>query len=196
MPWAKFLKAHWEAIAAADFFTVEVWTAVGLVRYMVFFVLDLGTRRVEIAGIAPAPTGLWMSQVARNLVDEFEGFLKGKRYLIHDRDPLYTRDFRARLSSAGVESVRLPARSPNLNAYAERFVLSIKSECLDRMVVMGEGHLRRAVAEYVKHYHRERTHQGLGNRLIEGEPQQSGFGRVTCHPRLGGLLNHFARRAA
>jgi len=173
-----------------------VWTAVGLVRYLVFFVVDLGTRRVEIAGIAPAPTGLWMSQVARNLVDEFDGFLKGKSYLIHDRDPLYTRDFGARLSSAGVESVRLPARSPNLNAYAERFVLSIKSECLDRMVVLGEGHLRTAVAEYVKHYHRERTHQGPPNRLIEGEPQQSSLGPVTCHPRLGGLLNHYARRAA
>ncbi len=195
MPWSKFLKAHWEAIAAADFFTVEVWTAVGLVRYLVFFVLDLATRRVEIAGIAPAPTGFWMSQVARNLVDEFDGFLKGKRYLIHDRDPLYTRDFRARLSSAGVESVRLPARSPNLNAYAERFVLSIKSECLDRMVLLGERHLRRAVAEYVEHYHRERSHQGLGNRLIGGEPQ-SGLGPITCHPRLGGLLNHYARRAA
>ena len=120
-----FLKAHWGAIAAADFFTVEVWTAVGLVRYLVFLVLDLSTRRAEIAGIAPAPTGLWMSQVARNLVGDFDGFLKGKRYPIHDRDPPYTRDFLALLSSAGVESVRLPARSPNLNVYAERFVLSI-----------------------------------------------------------------------
>jgi len=195
MPWSKFLKAHWEAIAAADFFTAEVWTAAGLVRYLVFFVLDLATRRVAIAGIGPAPTGLWMSRVARNLVDEFDGFLNGKRYLIHDRDPMYTRDFRARLSSAGVESVRLPARSPNLNASAERFVLSIKSECLDRMVLLGERHLRTAVAEYVKHYHRERSHQGLGNRLIEGE-RQSGSGPITCHPRLGGLLNHYARRAA
>jgi len=83
MPWSKFLKAHWGANAAADFLTVEVWTSVGLVRYLVFFVLDVATRRVEIAGIAPAPTGLWMSQVARNLVDEFDGFLGGKRYLIH-----------------------------------------------------------------------------------------------------------------
>ncbi len=195
MPWSKFLKAHWDAIAAADFFTVEVWTSVGLVRYLVFFVLDLATRRVEIAGIGPAPTGLWMSQVARNLVDEFDGFLKGKRYLIHDRDPLYTRDFRARLSSAGVESVRLPARSPNLNAYAERFVLSIKSECLDRMVLLGERHLRTAVAEYVEHYHRERSHQGLGNQLIQREPR-SGSGPITCHSRLGGLLNHYEREAA
>ena len=127
MPWSKFLKAHWDATAAADFFTVEVWTSVGLVRYLVFFVLDLTTRRVGIAGIAPAPTGFWMSQVARNLVDEFDGFPKGKRYLIHDRDPLYTRDFRARLSGAGVDSVRLPARSPNLNAIRRAFSFSRSS---------------------------------------------------------------------
>ena len=137
MPWSKFLKAHWEAIAAADFFTVEVWTRIGLVRYLVFFVIDLSTRRVEIAGIAPVPNGLWMHQVARNLIDDVSGFLRGKRFLIHDRDPLYTREFRELLSHAGVTSVRLPPRSPNLNAYAERFVLSIKSECLDRMVLMG-----------------------------------------------------------
>jgi transposase InsO family protein len=161
----------------------------------VFFVLDLSTRRVEIAGIVPAPHGMWMSQVARNLVDEFDGFLKGKRHLIHDRDPLYTRDFRALLSSAGVKSVRLPARSPNLNAHAERFVLSIKSECLDRMVLLGEMHLRTAVAEYMGHYHRERSHQGLGNRLIQGEPQ-SGSGSISCDSRLGGLLNHYEREAA
>jgi transposase InsO family protein len=195
MPWSKFLKAHWDGIAAADFFTVEVWTAVGLVRYLVFFVLDLSTRRVEIAGIAPAPHGLWMSQVARNLVDEFDGFLKGKGYLIHDRDPLFTKDFRARLRGAGVESVRLPPRSPNLNAHAERFVLSIKSECLDRMVLMGEGHLRTAVANYVEHYHRERSHQGLGNRLIDARPQLD-LGPVVCQERLGGLLNHYRRLAA
>ena len=98
MPWSKFLKTHWEAIAAADFFTVEVWTRVGLIRYLVFFVIDLPTRRVEIAGIAPVPTGLWMQQVARNLIDDDSGFLRGKRFLIHDRDPLYTRDFRGLLS--------------------------------------------------------------------------------------------------
>jgi len=123
--------------------------------------------RMEVAGIAPAPTGSWLSPVARDLVDEFDGFLKGKRHLIHDRDPLYTRDFRARLSGAGVESVRLPARSPNLNAYAERSVLSIKSECLDRILLLGERHLRTAAVEHVEHYPRERSHQGLGNRLIE-----------------------------
>ncbi len=108
MAWSKFLKAHWEALAAADFFTIEVWTKIGLVRYLVFFVIDLPTRRVEIAGIAPIPNGLWMHQVARNLIDDFSGFLIGKRFLIHDRDPLYTRDFRELLSRSGVTPVRLP----------------------------------------------------------------------------------------
>ncbi len=196
MPWSKFLRAHWDAIAAADFFTVEVWTGVGLVRYLVFFVIDLSTRRVEIAGIAPVPNGLWMRQVARNLIDDFSGFLKGKGYLIHDRDPLYTRDFRALLTNAGVKPVRLPPKSPNLNAYAERFVLSIKSECLDRMVFLGEGHLRRAIQSYVEHYHLERSHQGLGNRLIESARSQPASGPVARQERLGGLLSHYYREAA
>ena len=119
MPWSKFLKAHWEAIAAADFFTVEVWTSVGLVRYLVFLVIDLSSRRVEIAGIAPVPDGLWMRQATRRLIDDLSGFLRGKRFLIHDRDPLYTRGFHEVLSYAGVAPVRLPPKSPNLNAYAE-----------------------------------------------------------------------------
>ena len=195
MPWSKFLKAHWQAIAAADFFTVEAWTKVGLIRHMVFFVIDLRTRRVEIAGIAPIPDGLWMVQLARNLIDDFSGFLRGKRFLIHDRDPLYTKDFRELLGKCGIQSVRLPPRSLNLNAYAERFVLSIKSECLDRMVILGERHLRRAIAEYVEHYHLERTHQGLGNRLIDGVPE-SAVGEVARRERLGGLLNSYYREAA
>jgi transposase InsO family protein len=195
MPWSKFLKAHWEAIAAADFFTVEVWTSVGLVRYLVFFVIDLSTRRVEIAGIAPVPNGLWMRQVARNLIDDENGFLRGKRFLIHDRDPLYTRGFHEILGYAGVAHVRLPPKSPNLNAYAERFVLSIKSECLERMVMLGEGHLRRAIASYVEHYHVERCHQGIGNRLIDGVPKLAS-GPVARLERLGGILSHYYREAA
>jgi transposase InsO family protein len=195
MPWSKFLKAHWEALAAADFFTVEVWTKIGLVRYLVFFVIDLPTRRVEIAGIAPVPNGLWMNQVARNLIDDVSGFVRGKGFLIHDRDPLYTRDFRELLSHAGVAPVRLPPRSPNLNAYAERFVLSIKSECLDRMVLLGERHLRRAIGSYVDHYHLERPHQGIGNQPIEGVPKPTA-GEVLRRERLGGILSHYYRTAA
>jgi hypothetical protein len=124
-------------------------------------VIDIGSRIVEVVGLAKDPGGEWMKQMARNLLDPDDGFLRGKRYLILDRDPLYTKEFREMLRGAGVKPMLLPARSPNLNAYAERFVLSIKSECLDRIVPLGEGHLRRAIGEYLAHYHGERNHQGL-----------------------------------
>jgi transposase InsO family protein len=195
MPWSKFLKAHWEGLAAADFFTTEVWTARGLVRYSVLFVIDLRSRRIEIAGIAPDPNGSWMQQVARSLVDALGGFLRAKTHLIHDRDPLFTRAFLELLRNEGVHSVRLPAKSPNLNAYAERFVLSIKSECLGRMVLVGERHLRRAIDEYVEHYHLERPHQGLGNTRISGISGRDS-GEVVRSERLGGLLNSYHRAAA
>ena len=136
-----------------------------------------------------------MHQVARNLTDEVRGFLRGKGFLIHDRDRFYTREFGELLGHAGVTSVRLSPRSPNLNAYAERFVLSIKSECLDRMVLVGERHLRRAIGSYVEHYHLERCHQGLGNRPLEGVPKPSA-GVVLRHERLGGILSHYYREAA
>ncbi len=195
MPWSKFLKSHWDGLAAADFFTVEVWTRFGLSRYFVFFAIDLSTRRVEIAGIKPVPDGRWMAQVARNLVDEISGFLRAKNHLILDRDPAFTAQFRAILKSRGVESVRLPPRSPNLNAYAERFVLSIKSECLGRIIPLGERHLRLAIDEYVEHYHIERPHQGLGNRLIKGVPECD-VGPVRRRDRLGGLLGSYYREVA
>jgi putative transposase len=120
--WKEFLRRHWSQIVAADFFTVEVWTCVGLKRFVVLFFIDLSTRHVEIGGIAHSPNGLWMAQIARNLTDAVEGFFSGKRYLIHDRDPLYTREFIDIIAGCGIETVKLPPKSPNLNAYAERFV--------------------------------------------------------------------------
>jgi putative transposase len=129
--WKEFLIQHWDITVAADFFTVEVWTASGLQRFIVLFFLELSTRRVEIGGISATANGLWMNQIARNLTDSVDGLLTGKRYLIHDRDPLFTDEFLRTLKDAGVESVKLPPRSPNLNAHAERFVCSIKEGCLD-----------------------------------------------------------------
>ncbi len=195
--WKQFLKTHWDVIGAADFLTVEVWTKYGLIRHAVLFVIDLTTRKVEIAGILPQPDGIWMKQVARNLTDCFCGFLKGKRYLIHDRDPLFSSDFAQILLAAGVKVVKLPPRSPNLNAYAEAFVRSIKHECLNRMIFFGTGHLRRTVSEFVEHYHGERNHQGLSNRLIK--PNTGSCPReapISCRERLGGLLRYYHRRAA
>jgi len=151
-PWSTFLKAHWESLAAIDFFTVEVSTLGSLMRYYVLIVIELSTRRVQIAGITPQPDSAFMMQVGRNLSDPFDGFLLGKRFLITDRDKKFTEEFRRLVADTGTRVVRLPARSPNLNAYAERFILSIKSECLNRMFFFGERSLRRAVTEFVRHY--------------------------------------------
>lgn len=123
--WKEFLKRHWELIVAADFFTTEVWTSKGLTRYLVLFFIDLSTRKVAIAGIASRANGLWMSQVGRHVTDAVDGILDGKRFLIHDRDPLFTAEFEDILASARVKRVKLPPQSPNLNAHAERFVRSI-----------------------------------------------------------------------
>ncbi len=197
MSWAEFLAAHWEQIAAADFFTVEFMTLRGMVRYSVLFVIRLSTRKVEIAGIAPDPGGEWMKQVARNLTDATDGFVLGMKYFRHDRDPVFTKEFRHILESVGVQPKKLPAQSPNLNAFAERFVLSVKSECLSRMIFFSEAALRRAISEYVAHYHEERNHQGLGNELIDpAVDSQSASGPVECRKRLGGLLKFYRRRAA
>jgi len=197
MPWSKFIKAHLGAIVGMDFFTVEVMTLFGIERFHVLFLIDIGSQVVEIAGIGRDPDGQWMLQMARNLLDGEDGFLRGKGYLIMDRDPLYTAAFREMLRPAGVKVVRLPSRSPNLNAYAERFVLSIKSECLERMVLLGEWHLRKAISEYMKHYHAERNHQGLDNTLIDGiSPDTDGIGPVARRERLGGLLGFYYREAA
>ena len=195
--WKTFIKAHLGEIAAADFFTVEVLSLVGLVRYFVFFAIDLQTRRVEIAGITAEPCEAWMRQMARNLTDAGDGFLLGLRYLLLDRDPLYTVAFRKMLEESGVKPVRLPARSPNLNAYAERFVLSAKSECLSRIVPLGEEHLRRALRSFGDHYHLERHHQGLAGDLIVPDVNAgSTEGRVACRERLGGMLRFYHRKAA
>jgi putative transposase len=167
---------------------VDVWTGRGLTRFAVLFIIDLSTRRIHIAGIAPEPDAAWMSQ-SRNLTDAADGFLMGKGYLIHDRDPLFTVAFRETLAAAGVQVVRLPPRSPNLNAYAERFVRTIKESCLDRMILVGEGSLRRAVGEFIEHYHRDRNHQGLGNQLIVPvAPETIGDGRILSRERLSVLV--------
>ena len=195
--WKEFLTRHWELIVADDFFTIEVWTRRGLQRFMVLFFIEVSTRKVEIGGIAAAANGPWMAQVGRNLTDAVDGILAGKRYLIHDRDPLFTAEFLSMLEASGIESVKLPPRSPNLNAFAERFVRSIKESCLDRLILFGESSLRTAIHEFLEHYHHERNHQGLGNRLIMPEKDLSGTsGKLRRRERLGGMLNYYHRTAA
>ena len=196
MPWSTFLKAQWKVLAASDFLTVEVWTAKGLVTYYLLFVISLADRVVNIAGITTRPDESWMLQIGRNVTDSQSGALRAKRYLIIDRDTKYSQQFRRLIRDSGTKVIRLPPMSPNLNAYAERFVRSIKDECLDQMIFVGQGSLRRAVAEYMEHYHAERNHQGLENRLIIPTVRQANDGAVHRHARLGGTLNFYYRKAA
>jgi transposase InsO family protein len=192
--WDTFLRAHWGVIAGADFFTTEVWTWRGLVTYYTVFVIDLASRRVQILGSTRYPEALFMQQIIRTLTMAERAALD-VHVLICDRDRQWSRDVRRQLHDAGIRVVLTPERAPNANAYAERFVRSIKQECLDRMIPLGERHVRRAVAEFVEHYHRERNHQGLRNALIVGEPPSGTVGRVYRRRRLGGLLNFYERAA-
>jgi transposase InsO family protein len=195
--WKVFIKAHWDVLSTIDFTTVEVWTTGGLVTYYLLFVMELKTRRVHLAACTPTLGDDFMKQVARNLTDPFDGFLKDSKYVLMDRDANFSSAFRSILRNAGAEPVRLPAKSPNLNAYIERFHLSIKSECLSRMIFFGETLLRRAVSVYLIHYHAQRNHQGLENKLIAPSEEVGGpKGEVRCDEHLGGMLKYYYRKAA
>jgi putative transposase len=193
--WRTFLRAHWGKSAAADFFTTEVWTRRGLVTYYTLFVLDLRSRRVHLAGSTPNPDAAFMVQPARCLTDAVDGFLVTHRILICDRDRKWTERFRLIMEGAGVRIVQTPIHAPNANAYAERFVRSIREECLDRLILFGDRRLRRVLDEFVQHYHGERNHQGLSNELIAREHRGGAGTHVRCRERLGGLLRYYHRAA-
>jgi hypothetical protein len=195
--WITFLKAHWDTIFATDFTTVEVWMGRGLVTLYILAVMHLKMRRVHIAGITPSAHATWMKQVCRNLTDAEDGFLQDASHVIVDRDTSFIvlRDFIEQ--NTATEVVLLPPKSPNLNAYMERWFRSLKSECLDRMIFFGERSLRNAVREYLAHYHAERNHQGLGNDLIDPDDGVGVVaGKIACRQRLGGMLKYYHRRAA
>jgi len=161
------------------------------------FVLELSTRRVQLAGCTSHPTEAWMMQVGRNLTDPLDGFLRHKRYLLMDRDSKHCQAFRELFEQSGPRCVRLPPQSPNLSAHLERFIRSIKEECLDRMILFGDRSLRNAAQEFISHYHAERNHQGLNNRIIvPGDELRCTTGKIACRERLGGMLRYYCRRAA
>ena len=193
--WHRFLRLHRENLWATDFLTTEVWTKAGLTTFYTLFFIKPGTRKVVIGGITATPDEDWMKQIARN-VTGWGGALEGARFLIHDRDSKYGKSFDAIFESVGTECIMLPPRSPNLNAYAERFVLSIKTECLEQVIVLGEGMLRRMVREYVAHYHTERNHQGIGNVIPFPDDRLQQTGPVRRKDRLGGMLSFYHREAA
>jgi putative transposase len=167
------------------------------VTYYILFFIEIGCRRVCLGGITRHPDADWMEQVARNATMQDTGYLNGCRYLLHDRDHKFCRQFRETLAAGGVKCLPLPARSPNLNAYAERWVRSIKEECLSQLILFGEKSLQRVVSNYLKHYHQERNHQGKDNRLLfpVAVAEASGRGAIRCRERLGGLLKYYSRAA-
>jgi len=194
--WHEFICTHMDVLVATDFFTTEVWTWCGLVTYYVLFFLHLESRRVYIAGVTPHPDEAWMVQMARNVTMDEWGVLAPGQYLIHDRDGKFCPAFQHTVDSAGVMRVVLPPRSPNLNAYAERWVRSVKEEVLSRLILFGESTLRHVLNEYVDHYHHERNHQGKGNVLLFPLSRSQGEGSIQCRERLGGLLKYYEREAA
>ena len=194
--WETFLNAHWETIGAIDFTTVEVWTMKGLVTMYVLVVMELKTRRIEIAGLTANPDGKWIRQVCRNLTSADDGFLRNTTHLLVDRDTKFQPMREYLTDCSRVKPPLLTPRSPNLNSYLARFMRSLNSEALDRMIFFGEGSLRSALKSYVLHYHSERNHQGLENRLIDpGSEVGSVAGKIECRERLGGLLRYYHRAA-
>ena len=196
--WKDFIASHMAVLAGTDFFTVEVLTWRGLATYYVLFFIHLESRRVSLAGITKHPTTEWMRQMARNATDESSGFLRGQRYLLHDRDTKFCATFLDVLRSSGIRPLTLPPSSPNLNAFAERWVGSIRQECLSKLILFGEASLRRALNEYLEHFHFERNHQGKGNLLLFPSPGGGLCSKnraVRCRDRLGGLLKFYGRAA-
>ena len=205
--WAEFIRRHREVLWACDFFpvrrspegeggTTEIWTCCGLTTFYVLFFIQLSTRKVVLGGITTSPHEQWMMQAARN-VSGWGCEMEHARYLIHDRDSKFTASFDEILRAVDIDPVKLPAKSPNLNALSERFVRSIKSECVERLILFGEKSLRYAVSEYLVHYHAERNHQGIANEIPFPDQRLGAEGtRIEKTERLGGLLSFYHREAA
>ena len=197
MSWSDFISSHQDVITACDFFTTEVLTATGLITFYVLFFIQIGSRKVHIAGVTKHPNEAWMKQIARNLTMVDWGFLEGQRYLIFNRDTKFCASFRKLIRDSGVKLLRLPPLSPNLNAYAERFVRTIKEECLSRLILFDKRSLCGALRTFLKHYHYERNHQGKHNLLLLPTVTISPpIGKVKCKESLGGLLKFYHRNVA
>jgi transposase InsO family protein len=194
--WTEFIGRHKDVLWATDFFTAEVWSSRGLITIYVLFFIQLRTRKIVLGGLTPSPNEAWVKQIARN-VTGVTGELCNAGYLIHDRDTKYTEGFDQILEAAGIEAIKLPPKSPNLNAFAERWILSVKVEILDQMILFGERSLAYVIQNYIAHHHHERNHQGLDNVIpFPDERLRSTEGEIMKSERLGGLLNFYCRKAA
>ncbi len=191
--WRSFLSRHQDQVLACDFFTVET---LFLKTIYVLFFIELGTRRVHVAGCTAHPTAGWVTQQARQLSWQIQDGAITARYLIHDRDSKFVPGFDAVFQSEGVEIVRTPYRAPTANAVAERWIGSVRRECLDHLLIVSEAHLRHVLTTYIAHYNEARPHQGLDQRTPVLPAGGSGQGPVRRRDRLGGLLREYEREAA
>jgi putative transposase len=191
--WRDVIRRHWDVLVACDCFTVE--TVFLQTRYALFF-LELGTRRVHFAGCTAHPTAAWVTQQARNLTWTLQAAGAPPRVLIHDRDAKFPPAFDTVFAAEGVEVARTPYRAPTANAYAERWVCSVRAECLDHLLIVNEARLRRVLDSYVAHYNRARPHQGLGQQTPIPSARGAGCGSVRRRDVLGGLIHEYDREAA
>jgi putative transposase len=195
LSWRQFLRVQANGVLAVDFFTVDT---VFLQRLYVLFVLGLATRRVHVLGVTPHPGGDWVTQQARNLLMGLESRVGQPRFLIRDRDAKFTAAFDAVFAAEGIQVLRTPVRAPRANAYAERWVGTVRRELLDRMLIVGCRQLRSVLAEYVDHYNGHRPHRALGQAPPLGPaepPVIPPAGRVARRDRLGGLIHEYAQVA-
>jgi len=190
--WREFLHQQAKSVLACDFFTVETIT---LRRYYVLFFIELGSRRVDLAGCTINPTGAWVTQQARNL--SFTGLLERTRFLIHDRDSKFSASFDEVFRSEGIRVIHTPVRAPQANAYAERFVRTVRAECLDWLLILGRRHLECVLRTYTAHYNAERPHRALALVPPEGndKPNQPDASTIERHDILGGLIHEYRAAA-
>ena len=191
--WRAFLRRHREQLLACDFFTVET---LFLQTIHVLFFLEVGTRRVHVAGCTARPTAAWVTQQARQLAWTVQEAGAAPRFLIHDRDTKFPPTFDTVFAADGVEIVRTPYRAPNANAFAERWVRSARGECLDHLLIVNEAHLRRVLRDYAAFYNQARPHQGIDQRIPQAPVPRPQTGPVQCRDALGGLLHDYYREAA
>jgi putative transposase len=190
----RHLMSHYKGqILACDFFTVETFF---LQTLYVFFIIELGSRRVHFAGCTEQPISAWVNQQARQLVWKLEGYSPRTHFLIHDNDSKFTETFDTIVASQQIHVIHTPVRAPNANAFAERWVRTVRNECLDRVLIFSETHLRRVLREYIAYYNFARPHQALAQKTPIPRTSSRAEGSVRCRRVLGGLQNDYYRDAA
>jgi putative transposase len=195
--WDEFLQIHSETLWQCDFFSKLIWTPTGLRQYFSLVFLHVGSRKVFVTTASKKPDTAWMRKQAKAFLQFVEGEGLKAEILMRDRDNMYVRDFDNAIKDVGIRIHPVAYRSPNQNAFVEQWIQSIKHECLNHFIVFGEDHFNYLISQYVEHYLAERPHQGLGNRLIDGELESaSDEGEILCRQRLGGVLKHYYRAAA